>query len=240
MSPLKTLVAGAIALTVTAAHAEPLDVFGGKLTTTASLASDYVFRGFSQNDENFAPMLTSTWAHQSGLHVDLFAAPVDFDAGSDDARFEVDATVGYTHAFNDKLTGDVSAVAYTYPGASGGYKYDYYEAVASLAYDLEVAKIGGQLAYSPNFTGVNTRDGVFAEGNMTAPLTVLGHDFTTTAGYGRQMVENGVNYNTWRAGVSYDLKGFVLGVNYYDTNIGSDQCNDLCSARAVVSVAHAF
>lgn len=226
----------AAALTAVAANAEPLKVLDGTLSTTATLTTDYVFRGFSQNDENPTPQVNATWAHKSGLHVDGFASLVDIG----DADVEVDAGVGYTHKLTDKLTADASIVGYFYPGASTSDKLNYFEGIGTLTYDLGFAKVNGQVAYTPNYAGTGTDDGLFAEASIIAPLTYMGYTVNAVAGLGRQTVDGALDYNTWRAGLTYDYKGFVFGVNYYDTNIGSDQCDDLCSARAVASVAYTF
>ncbi|PZP40098.1 MAG: hypothetical protein DI585_01995 [Pseudomonas fluorescens] len=222
------------------AQAEPIRIMDGILTPTVTVASDYVFRGISQNDENITPMIGSTWAHKSGVHVDLFAAPVNFRTANDDANAEIDAGVGYTHAFSNKLTGDASIVAYLYPGSNSNADYNYFEGIGSLTYDWGVASTTGLVAYSPDFTGVGTDEAVFVEGSAAAPFSIKGYDFKAVGGLARQMVDNGLDYTTWRVGVSYNLMGFTVAATYHDTDIEKSQCDDICGARGVLSVAYTF
>lgn len=69
---------------------------GLTLTTTGTVASDYLFRGISQTRNRPAVQGTFDLAHESGFYVDAFVTNAAFLGGPyNDTRQEVDVLAGY-------------------------------------------------------------------------------------------------------------------------------------------------
>lgn len=41
-------------------------------------------------------------------------------------------------------------------------------------------------------------------------------------------------------GITYDWRGFQLGLQYVDTNLSTTKCADGCDAKGIASVTYAF
>ena len=85
----KTLLAAAMLATSSAAFAE--------ISGNVTLASDYVFRGISQTDNQIAIQGGLDYARDNGLYVGTWASSVDptfFDNGRD-PQIELDIYAGY-------------------------------------------------------------------------------------------------------------------------------------------------
>jgi uncharacterized protein (TIGR02001 family) len=123
----------------------------GPLTFTASatLTSDYVWRGVSQSQEDPALQGELAFEHESGFYGGVWGSSVDFTPDGtlpedeDDADLEVDAYIGYAFDISDTLAADVQLVRYMYPGAAEGIDYDYNELIGSLTFnELVTATVG--------------------------------------------------------------------------------------------------
>mgnify|MGYP003556726457 CR=1 FL=1 len=113
--------------------AEELSISGN-----VTLASEYVFRGQSQTQEDPAFQASVDYAHASGFYAGIWGSSVDFTAedtlpeDEDGADVEIDYYVGFASDINDTFSYDVSGVYYTYPGANDGIDYDYPELIGKL------------------------------------------------------------------------------------------------------------
>lgn len=85
------------------------------LSGTATLTSEYVFRGISQSDRNVAPQAGLRLASASGVYASAWSSRVEFP-GAPDARAEIDAVLGMQRALGAHWTGDVNGTWFTYAG----------------------------------------------------------------------------------------------------------------------------
>lgn len=76
-----------------------------------SLASDYFWRGVSQNAGNPALQAGLDWNHDSGLYASAWASQVDF---GDDANIEYDLIAGYDLSITDDMTIGAGVIQYNY------------------------------------------------------------------------------------------------------------------------------
>lgn len=110
-------------------------------SASATLTSDYVWRGVSQSQEDWALQGEFAFEHESGIYGGLWGSSVDFipeDASyldEDGANLELDAYIGYSWEFADQWVGDVKVVRYFYPGTEEGINYNYNELIGSVTYD---------------------------------------------------------------------------------------------------------
>jgi uncharacterized protein (TIGR02001 family) len=102
------------------------------LSVTGWLASDNVFRGMSQNDENLTPQVAVDYVNDSGFYAGAWTAPVDYNDASG-ANYELDLYVGYKRSFGDDFIADLQYIRYIYPD-SHDVDLEYHELVARLTF----------------------------------------------------------------------------------------------------------
>jgi uncharacterized protein (TIGR02001 family) len=233
----KTLLAGALLAGSTAAMAE--------ISANVSLATDYVFRGVSQTDENPAIQGGFDWGHGSGLYLGAWASNVQFNENVlvtpedsvDEASIEIDYYGGFANSFSSGLGYDVGAIYYSYPGASGSLNYDFYEFYGGLDWAInETWSINGKASYSPEFFG-KTGSAWYFDGGVDVSLP---SDWGLFARAGYQTIKDADpdNYVDWSVGVTKGIWGVDLGLTAYGTNgNGKDFAGDLADTRGVLSIS---
>lgn len=172
--------------------------------------SDYVFRGFSQTNED--PAL------QGGIDVTIgsaylgaWASNVDF---GDDTDAEIDLYGGYRWEAAG-VAWDVGVVGYFYaPGDDTD--YDYIELKAAGSRAIGPVTVGAVVFFSPDFFGVDD-EATYLEGN--AAFTPA-DKWTVSGALGRQWLSTSDDYTTWNAGVAYAFTdNLALDVRYHDTDV---------------------
>ncbi len=224
--------------------AAPSDI---TISGSATIASQYRFRGLSQSDNEPVIQGSITAKHASGLYVGTWgssASSADFATTPIDiGGTEIDVFGGYAHEFADMgLTADVGVYGYLYPAATGG---NYYEVYGSLAktYGPDTAKVG--VYYAPAqkvFTnlGSTTRNNTYVYGDLSSavpgtPLTVHGHLGHTGGGfnYAKQ-------YMDFSAGVTYTWKMLSLDASVVGTNVGKGTVDSAFGCAAVAPCVDYF
>ena len=203
MKPVKLCTALAVALLAAVpfvsfaqeAAAEAEAESESPVTWSVAVTTDYVFRGVSQTDEGPAFQPGLTYTAPFGLYVGVWGSNVDFgdpdpEAGLRGPNFELDAFVGYSYDFNDSWNLDVSAVRYTYHGASSGVPSgDYNEYIAKLTWAGPV-EISGMLAYAPDY-GDLTPKAKESYANLAAASEFGESGFSVGASVGYTSIDNG-------------------------------------------------
>lgn len=227
-----TLFAGGMLACSSAAFAE----FSGNV----SLATDYVFRGISQTDEDPAVQGGFDFTHQSGFYAGVWGSSVDFGG---DENVEIDYYAGLTGTLGGGLGWDVGVIYYSYPGAADDDDLDYWEVKGALSYAFEGAALSPTLGlgvyYSPEFTG-ETGDAVYVVGSLDLALP---QDFALSLHVGRQSIDetDPDAYLEYGVGISKTIAGFDLALNYYATDDdGEEFAGKLADDRVVFSVSRGF
>ena len=233
---------GLAAFAGTAGAAEP--AFPGSLSGTVAFATEYVFRGISQTDEEPAVQASLDYsigpAEGTSLYLGAWGSNVDFN-DDDQAHLELDLYGG----IKGKLAGlgwDLGAIYYAYPGAADRLDYDFVEGKAALGYDFGPAALTGSAFYSPDYFA-GSGDAVYLLGQVAVPLP---YGLALTGQVGHQWVEDNArfglpDYLTWSAGLGWTVvEGLTLGVAYHDTDIGGARCDQICDGRLVASVTATF
>lgn len=93
---------------------------------TVALKSDYIFRGWSQNDQRITPQLEFAMNFTNGAHF-TFAASV-LEEQYFDAEGEIEYEMGYTHNVNKEIDLDYGLRYFYYPGSDldSGYAEVYF------------------------------------------------------------------------------------------------------------------
>jgi uncharacterized protein (TIGR02001 family) len=141
-----------------------------QVSGSASLLSDYRFRGVSLSQGRPAVQAEVSYDHLSGWYAGLFGSNMQFDEHSDREAQAV-GYAGYSRRLLDGLSVDAGA---TYSTFSGGDGYNYGE----LHVGITAQQFSARLYYAPNYFGEGVRT-LYAEANGSARLTdkirLIGH-----------------------------------------------------------------
>jgi len=240
----KTLLATAMLATTAVAQAE--------ISGNVSMASDYVFRGISQTDNQMALQGGFDYEHESGLYIGTWASNVDsqfFNEGGHDPQLEVDIYAGYSSEFMG-FGYDVGYLRYQYPGLSAAGTDEWY---VSGSYSTEKY---GDFSLSANYAPELS----FLPSNQSAWYWKLGYETTLpwyeiglSAHYGYStgdafdvsssdiaQGDSGFSdsYGDWSLGVSKSFYGVDLGITYLDNDIDSSDCDGkICDSKVVFSIS---
>lgn len=213
---------------------------------SATLASDYRFRGVSQSDTQMAVQGGLTVAHDSGLYVGTWASNLAGWGTFGGANMELDLIGGYKLPLADG-TLDVGLTWYLYPG--GADKTDFAEPYAKLSGTAGPATLTAGVAYAPRQQALGRwyRTGAdAAAGTYTAPgakddnlylwgdgaVALSGTPITAKAHVGHSWGQNGLGPNAtavsptgeywdWSLGADATWRNLTLNVSYVDTDISN-------------------
>ncbi len=206
-----TAAAAALALGLTGLAA-PASAQDAKVAFNVGVTSDYVFRGYSQTNED--PAIQGGVDLTAGsFYAGAWASNVDF---GDDTDAEVDVYGGYrTEAGGFAL--DFGVIGYLYAGEPDGADYNYAEFKAAASRAVGPATFGAAVYYSPDFFGAADKEATYAEVNAAfspAPK------WTISGAVGQQWLDVSDDYLTWNAGVGYALSdNLSADARYYDTDV---------------------
>lgn len=207
------------------------------ISGNVSLASEYVFRGQSQTQENAAVQGGLNLEYR-GFYVGAWGSNVDFDS---DATAEIDYYGGYVFGLTEDLSLDIGYIHYSYAGES---ELDYDEVKAALGWkDLTVG-----MNYCWNYLGEDPfGDGdvdffyYFADYSFALP-----QDFSLGLHVALNQADGDVNniafesraeneYTEWNASLGKSFLGADFALTYWGTSI--DGSNELGDERLVFSVS---
>jgi uncharacterized protein (TIGR02001 family) len=202
----------------------------GQHSTSASVAlsSDYVWRGYSQTDEDPAISGSFDYGHSSGFYAGVWASNVDF---GDDASIEVDIYAGFANEFGDTGIGyDVGVLRYIYDEED----YDWNEVYASLSYSF--FSVG--VAHSSNVYD-SSEDGTYYSLGFDYDLPFAG--LALSAGVGYYDYDDDVSdedHTDYRIGLSKEIIGFGFDLTYYGMDSdGEDAYGDVADDRVVFTIS---
>ncbi|HCW50371.1 MAG TPA: hypothetical protein DGP25_10535 [Brevundimonas sp.] len=202
-----------------------------EVSANVAVTSDYVFRGVSQTGEDPAIQAGLDLTHGQ-FYAGAWASNVDFGDGETDA--EVDLYLGVRPEFAG-LNWDFGVVGYLYTGQPDAAGYDYAELKVAASRAVGPATLVAAVFWSPNFFGAED-EATYAEFNGAfSPAD----RWTLSGAVGRQWVSSGSDYNTWNAGVAYQLtRTLAVDVRYHDTD--EHAFGDSYGSRAVASLKAVF
>lgn len=207
MKKLMGLAALAGAATIagaSAAHAE------GTVSANVSLTSNYMFRGLTQSDGDFAV--------QGGFdfEADMFYAGIwgsSIDDFGIDANTELDLYFGFTPT-TGPINWDIGLVGYFYPGANTS--IDFAELMVSGDFNPTEALTLGAAAFVSNDFLNTGADSLYLEANAAYAFTPA---FAISGAFGNQDVDGSGDYDTWNIGGTYAIHGFELDLRYHDADL---------------------
>jgi uncharacterized protein (TIGR02001 family) len=214
---------------------------------SATIASDYRFRGVSQSDQEMAVQGGITVAHDSVLYAGVWASNLAGWGTFGGANMELDLIGGYKLPVGSG-TLDVGLTWYMYPG--GADLTDFAEPYAKLSGTAGPATLTAGVAYAPKQealgrwyrTGADAAAGVYTnpgakDDNLylwgDGAAAIPGTPFTAKAHVGHSWGQNGLGPNAtavsptgrywdWSLGADATWRNLTFNVSYIDTDI-SDQ-----------------
>ncbi len=187
---------------------------GITITGSATVVSDYRFRGFSQSNEEAAIQGGFTIGHDSGLYVGTWGSSIGFNNGT-----EIDVFAGFAKEVSPGLTADVGATLYLYPGVSNTSVIEPY---ASLTGAIGPATVKGGIAWAPGGQdSLGDASAVYLYSDVGVQIPDTPVKLKAHLGYAKSDSFLGgldgevVDYSV---GVEFTWKVLTLGVAYVNTD----------------------
>lgn len=196
---------------------------------TASVVSDYRFRGISQTDGNFAVQGSITISHESGFYVSVWGSSVDsYVTAAGTGHQEIDVIGGYKKTVSG-TTFDIGALYYVYPKtqpAGLATSSDFIEPYFAVSRTFGPIGAKATVNYAPKQKALAldqigpANDNVYVAGDFSAavpktPFSLSAHIAHT---FGPSWLSIGNGYTDWNLGASYTWKALTLGIQYVDTD----------------------
>ncbi len=200
----------------TAAEFAELDVSPNVSSTT-----DYVWRGFSQTNEDPAMQGGLDLSHESGVYVGTWGSNVEFGSA---AHVEMDMYGGLSGELANGIGWDVGVIHYAYPSES---EIDFNEYYFSPSWNM----LSAQVAWSDDFAG-SGETALYLSGGVEYEIPDA---LTLSASVGQsRFEESSGNYLDYRIGASRELlPGAGLAVAFTGTDLDGV---DLASERATLTL----
>jgi len=226
MNKLKVLLMGS-SLLLTSTTAFAADVSGN-----VNLASDYVYRGISQTDEEATIQGGFDFVAESGFYAGVWASNIAFDGS-----IEIDIYGGYAGEISEAVGFDVGLLRYEYPNDAGPNNSSFNEVYGSVSFkDFTLG-----LAYSDDFF-FESGTGVYAYVDYSLALP---NEFGLAFHYGDQSIKDNLplgipDYAEYSIGLTKSLADVDFALTWHDTDMSSSECfggSDICGSRVVFGLS---
>lgn len=190
------------------------------VTGSATLVSNYLFRGLSQTNGKPAIQAGFDYAHSSGFYAGTWGSSISWlgDIPDVSSGVEIDVFAGYSGSIGESGSFDVGVLRYQYPGKypAGFTSPNTTEGYASIGF------FGFTLKYSRAFTNAfgfsDSKGSDYIELGFEQGFA---DKWTVGAHVGRQSIDgfSPADYTDWNISASVDVgNGFSIGATYSDTN----------------------
>ena len=204
---------------------------------SATVVSDYRFRGVSQTEKNVAIQGSITVTHESGFYVSVWGSSVDsYVTASLAGHQEVDIIAGYSKTISGtKIDGGV--LYYVYPKtkfAGDTSSSDFFEPYFDISHTFGPVTAKATVNYAwaqkalqldQGASGLDkNRSNVYLAGDFSVaiPKTPIGLTAHIGHTWGPSWLATDNNgskgYTDWNLGATYTWKALTFGVSYVDTD----------------------
>ena len=206
--------------------------FAAEVSGNVALATDYVYRGISQTNEEATIQGGFDIEGESGLYAGVWASNIAFDGS-----VEIDVYAGFAGDISENFGFDVGVVHYDYPNNTGPNESSFEEAYGSVSYkDLTVG-----LNYSNDFffeSGTATY--VYVDYSLSLP-----QEFGLAFHYGDQSIDDNNTFGTpdyadYSISLSKTWSDIDFALTWFDTDLSANQCfggSDTCDSRVVFGLS---
>lgn len=226
MKKLSLYISGLV-LSLASLNSYALDVSGN-----VSLASDYVYRGISQTNEEATIQGGFDLSAESGFYAGVWASNIAFDGS-----IEIDIYGGFAKELNEEWSFDVGLLRYEYPNNAGPNESSFNEVYGSLSFrELSVG-----VAYSDDFF-FESDSSIYIYVNYSLALP---NDYGVDFHYGNQSIDDNNTFGTpdyadYSIGLSKSVAELDLSLTWYDTDLSGSECfggADVCDSRIVFGLS---
>lgn len=235
----------------------------GKVSGNVRLATDCVFRGFTNTDGGPRIQADLTWAFANGFYLGVWSSNTDF--GGQGSTMEIDPFVGYAGQIGDSpFSYDVGYWAYFYPnaeldldgdGQTENADIDYGEVYVYLTFTHGGFSLSPNIWYADDYSGDDfLPDTPAVSYELYGAYAVPGGwlngwlDGLSISGiYGEQTFDEtrgvpDLDYTFYDLGLSYVIGRFTLDVRWHDSDDVSPLFlpSDLVGPRWVAAVTRSF
>jgi len=253
MQKSKMAIAAALAATCVSTLAADPPQSDWTITGNAGLFSDYRFRGISQTNEKPAFQGGFDISHVSGFYVGNWNSNVDSKLYNG-ANIEMDFYGGFKLPLGD-FTLDFGAIYYYYPGTGSGGRPKIDNTELYIGGGFGPFSLKYSHAVSDFFGAADSKNSYYVDGTINYDIgngfALIGHvgyqklkgDARITEIGGSSPVDS---VTDWKLGVTYDLKGWLLGASYVATNrdfslgTAAESTRNISDGTVVVSVNKTF
>lgn len=234
----KTLIASALLSGTGIASAE--------ISGNVALATDYMFRGVSQTDNQMALQGGLDYAHDSGFYIGTWASNIDsnfFSGTSTDPQLEADLYAGFSGEMG-KVGYDFGVIQYFYPGYDDANTTEFY---VGGSYSLSDAfAVNAKFVYSNelSFVGVDEDATYFTVGADYSMMENLSLSAAVgwSSGDAFDMLGGPTgpdSYMDYSIGVSTAIAGVDVGLSYIDTDNDAEDLfgSSVTDGRVVLSIS---
>ena len=212
---------------------EVLPEWAEDLSATMTLSSEYVFRGISQTDGEFAPSGSIEYTHESGLEVGVWSSSVE--AGR--ASSETDLWIGYTlEDAMPELDLNGELIHYMFAGDED---LNYTEIVLSATFEEFVT---GLVGFTSDLLGTG-EDGLYLAGSVEQEMV---EDINLIAGVGWYQSDAfdvpgaDDNYLHYWIGGNTSVGPWTFELALHGTDSATETFDDAADTRVVASVSANF
>jgi uncharacterized protein (TIGR02001 family) len=263
-----SILAAVLLISASAAVAQETKESDHQFTGTATVVSDYIFRGTTQTWHRPALQGSLDYAHASGLFATLWASTVSEKVVAG-ARSEFDLVLGYKGALTEDVSYGGGLATVYYPGGNWNkmkwgpqpdQRYDFTEANVFVGYRWLSAKYSRSLTDLLGFnekTGfsASTKGSTYVELNAEIPLSDTGFTLGLHAGredFKATMGGLDPDFNDYRISLSKTFAGGWMGSvqvsentnkGFFDAAVSNENgadIRDVGKRRVVVSLTRMF
>ncbi len=183
---------------------------GPQFSFNVTAASDYIFRGVSQTSNDPA-IFGAARVTDDQFYAGFGIENVNFHNST---AAEYDLSAGWAPVFAGFRL-DFGVIRYGYINEPAFTHIDTVDFKAAVLHDLGAFTIGAAAYYTADFFGTGHK-AVYYQGSAAYRVT---KKLSIGGALGRQTIDQGIDHDTWNAGVNYAfLKAFALDLRYYDTD----------------------
>jgi len=176
----------------------------------ATLTSEYIYRGIASTNGDPALQLGLSYEHRTGLFAGLWGSTLDLTSPVGTRDAELDWYLGFHYAGDSSWSATVTALRYTYPGATGTHAYDYNEVRVGAGFGDHYSI---EFAYTNDLFGL---DRVGKHWEMRGEWPVAGIWDVSIGLGGNDMSDLGTpHYLHWDAGVSARANRFTADLRWF-------------------------
>ena len=204
-----------------------------EVSSTVTLASDYLFNGVTQTDEKPALQVSLDWGNEQGAYAGMWGSNVDF---GDKTDIEIDGYFGLSNELSETTWYDVGLAYYSYFGGSDSRDINYYEVYGAIGYRNTSAK----LWYSTDYAGTEAKHYVIAlmhtipiNENFSINLQIDKSESLDDELFTWE--NNDKNYIHWKSEGAFSWQGFDISLGIEGTDL--DTYGD---TRVVAKVSRSF